>query len=107
MEIAYPATPSHIQPPTMGLLPSALSTVTPPPTKKRPLQETTAHNVPLATSPLPIYGKVPRVNDIDTFTPPDSRKKSRPETVFPPQSCLLLMLSEIVFGTKGLGASLA
>jgi len=66
--------------PSMGLLPSALSTVTPPPTKKRPLQETTAHNIPIV-SPLPVFGKLPKLEPIDTFTPPDSRKKVRPETV--------------------------
>jgi hypothetical protein len=80
MEIAYPSTPSHMHIPSMGLLPSALSTVTPPPTKKRPLQETTAHNIPII-SPLPVFGKLPKLEAIDTFTPPDSRKKVRPETV--------------------------
>jgi hypothetical protein len=82
MEIAYPSTPSHIHAPTMGLLPSALSTVTPPPTKKRPLQETTAHNIPLIASPIPILGKPHRIAEqLDAFTPPDSRKKIRTETV--------------------------
>lgn len=82
MEIIYPSTPSHIHPPQMGLLPSAMSTVTPPPTKKRPLQETTAHNIPLVISPLPIMGKPQRMGEpLDTFTPPDSRKKFRPEAV--------------------------
>jgi hypothetical protein len=82
MELNYPSTPSHIHPPTMGLLPSALSTVTPPPTKKRPLQETTAHNIPLVMSPLPMLGKLPRIGEhLDTFTPPDSRKKLRPDSV--------------------------
>jgi hypothetical protein len=82
MDLSYPSTPSHIHAPQMGLLPSALSTVTPPPTKKRPLQETTVHNIPLVTSPLPILGKFPRIGDhVDAFTPPDSRKKIRPETV--------------------------
>src|SRR5271170_2948917 len=83
MELAYPSTPSHMHIPSMGLLPSALSTVTPPPTKKRPLQETTAHNIPIVTSPLPVFGKLPKLTAIDTFTPPDSRKKVRPETVPP------------------------
>lgn len=83
MDLAYPSTPSHIHAPQMGLLPSALSTVTPPPTKKRPLQETTAHNIPLVTSPLPILGKIPRLGDhVDAFTPPDSRKKLRPDNVW-------------------------
>ena len=81
MEIAYPTTPAPIHPPTMTLLPSALSRITPPPTKKCPLQETTAHNIPHGSSPLQLYGKIPRFNDVETFTPPDSRKKSLPETV--------------------------
>ena len=83
MEIIYPSTPAHVHPPQVGLLPSALSTVTPPPTKKRPLQETTAHNIPLAISPIPVLGKHQQMREpINTFTPPDSRKKFRPETVF-------------------------
>jgi hypothetical protein len=61
-----------------------MSTVTPPPTKKRPLQETTAHNIPLVTSPLPVLGKLPSIGErLDAFTPPDSRKKLRPDTVWP------------------------
>jgi hypothetical protein len=88
MDVVYPSTPSHVHQHSMGLLPSAMSTVTPPPTKKRPLQETTAHNIPLlkSESPLPNLGKFPSIGEnLDTFTPPDSRKKLRPETVQPPR----------------------
>ena len=90
MEIIYPVTPSHINSPTMGLLPSALPTVTPPPTKKHPLHETTGHNIPLAISPLFLHEKVPRVDNVHTFTFPDSRKKSRLDIVpLPLFTCLI------------------
>ena len=74
----------------MGLLPSALPTVTPPPTKKHPLHETTGHNIPLAISPLSLHEKVPRVDNVHTFTFPDSRKKSRLDIVpLPLFTCLI------------------
>ena len=61
-----------------------MSTVTPPPTSKRPLHETTSHNIPLVISPIPVIGKPRQVRvPLDTFTPPDSRKKLRPEIVLP------------------------
>jgi hypothetical protein len=84
--------------PTMGLLPSALSTVTPPPTKKRPLQEATAHNIPLVLSPVPILGKITRPGEsLDAFTPPDSRKKVRPESVCSCHLAIADCLATIVF----------
>ena len=99
MEIACPITPPHINFPTMGLLPSALPTATPPPTKKGALQETTAHNIPFAISPLSLYETFPRVNDADTFTLPDSRKKSRPDIV-PRPLFTCLICQESYFGQK-------
>jgi hypothetical protein len=87
MEIAYPPTPSHSHPHTVGLLPSALSTVTPPPTKKRPLHDTTTHNVSKIA--------IPRFAEpVNTFTPPDNRKRSRPETVIH-----ALLLADSIEGT--------
>ena len=98
METIHPSTPS-----TMGLLPSAIEVLTPPPTKKRPLQETTSVNLPLTMSPTERKGLGDR---IEIFTPPDSRKKVRQETVLPIPFKVINSL-DILINTKGFRTSLA